>query len=387
MFNDQNSQTHEFIRRNIIKVIDEKGNFYGSGFFINVNDKKYGVTCHHCIYKLNKIMVEKNYNKYLMKWNEKYSDMNKDIAVLELDNDCTVESLNYNLQAMPELPVNVWGFSAKSLDKFPAGMPGQKGNLSGESFPFSWKEENIQGKKTYQNKWNQKPKINVNIFGYNGKFELGFSGAPVCYEGDNKVVGMFVAKDESNGYVLPIQTLLDKFSSNILGSTTGNQDNSFYLEKGNKHHHKREFDETLIFYNEIKDSNYLSASSNKDRLNVQLDKTKEAIDLFSLVYSIDPNFIFALIGMGISLYNLGKYDEAITWYDKALVIIPDYAFVSNNTVMPFDLVGKAETAIKGFGKAFAIRSHYALVLNNKGIALDKLGKYEELKNAMIKPWR
>jgi len=188
-------QNSAFVRDNIVKIIDEKGNFYGTGFFIKIINKRYCITCHHCINKLNKILIEKRLNKYLMKWNEKYSDMNKDIAILETDGDYPVESLNYNLQAMPELPVNVWGFSAKKLEVFPEGSPGQNGKLSDEYFPFSWKEDNIKGKEFYQNKWNKKPKINVNVFGYNGKFDLGFSGAPVCYDGDKKVVGIFIAKE------------------------------------------------------------------------------------------------------------------------------------------------------------------------------------------------
>jgi tetratricopeptide (TPR) repeat protein len=60
--------------------------------------------------------------------------------------------------------------------------------------------------------------------------------------------------------------------------------------------------------------------SNKGRANAQLGRTKDAIELFNLVLSIDPNFVYALNGMGLALHRLGRHDEAIEWYDKALSI-------------------------------------------------------------------
>jgi len=260
MLKEESSQTSRFLKNNIVKIIDEKGNFYGTAFFINVNDKIYGVTCHHCIYKLNTITIEKKSKTHLLKWNEKYSDMSKDIAILDRDGDCPIEPLNYNLEAMPKLPVNVYGYSAKSLDEFSDGKFGGKSELDEDSIPFSWNEEISKGKKLYQNQWNKKPKINVNVFEIKGEFEKGFSGAPVYYLGNNNIVGMFIAKDEMSGYVLPIQTILDRFSIGSLGYTTGNQDNSSYLREGNQFHSKKNFQSAISCYDKIiYDANYYYA--------------------------------------------------------------------------------------------------------------------------------
>ena len=34
---------------------------------------------------------------------------------------------------------------------------------------------------------------------------------PVCYTGNNSVIGIFTAKDDNYGWVIPIQTILEKF--------------------------------------------------------------------------------------------------------------------------------------------------------------------------------
>jgi len=372
------SQTPGFLKNNIVKIVDQEGNFFGSAFFIYINGKTYGVTCHHCIHILDKILIEKDSKKYLLKWNEKFSDMTKDIAILEMDNDCPIQPLNYNLQALPKLLINMYGYSAKSLNEFPDGKFGGKSELDEDSICFSWKEEILKGKNTFQNKWNKKPKINVNVFEIKGDYEKGFSGAPVYYIGNNNIVGMFIAKDEISGYVLPIQTILEKFHSNGLGYTTGDQDNSSYLEKGNEHYFKREYDRALSLYCKIiKDTNYLSALSNKGRVYVQLNRIKEAINLFKLVLSIDPKFKFALNGMGFALYKTNKFKESIKWFDKALEINPNFIDALNNKGSALLILGQDRESIKWFDKALEINPNFIDALNNKGNFYGKIGKDEE----------
>ena len=86
-----NIQTAVFVSQNIVKIVDKDGIFYGTSFLIEDDQKKYCITCHHCICKLDQIFVEKENTKYLCKWKEEYSDMQKDLAVLELvkDNEVT----------------------------------------------------------------------------------------------------------------------------------------------------------------------------------------------------------------------------------------------------------------------------------------------------------
>ncbi len=88
-------QTAEHIRDNIVKITDENGNFKGTGFFIH---KEYCVAYHHNIWQLDEIYVERGEQedniergqqrkrRYPAEWVKEFSDMQKDIAFLKVDN-------------------------------------------------------------------------------------------------------------------------------------------------------------------------------------------------------------------------------------------------------------------------------------------------------------
>jgi len=372
---DNTYQTSGFVRDNIVKIVDDKGSLYGTGFFMEIHDEIFCITCHHCIYELEEIFFEKDNRKYPCQWIETYSDMRQDISVLKpKENPIPVKPLKYNLQMLPELKVFLWGFSSKDLSHFPSGSPVENGVLSQDYITFYWPEQKFNG----HNQWNLKPKLTVNVYQFNGKFDLGFSGSPVCYDGNKKVIGIFTAKDNDYGYVISIETLLSKFNKNDLLNSFPNKDIKNILEKGNKYYYNMEFEKAIPLYDEIiKDFNYLSALSNKGRSNVQLRKIKEGIEIFNLVLSIDPNFISALIGMGTALYYSGKNEEAIKWYDKALAINPNNDQAMTGKGLTLYHSGKNEEAIKWYDKTLAINPNYIIALNNKGRALGILGKHEE----------
>jgi hypothetical protein len=53
------SQTSGFVRDNIVKIVNKNGDFFGTGFCLEFNQKKYFITCHHCICNLDQIFREK----------------------------------------------------------------------------------------------------------------------------------------------------------------------------------------------------------------------------------------------------------------------------------------------------------------------------------------
>ena len=76
-------------------------------------------------FKLDEIFVERDDVKCSAEWVEEFSDMSKDIAILNVK-DCDnlhIKPLLYAKEAMPKLPVLVWGFSGAKLDTFPQGSP------------------------------------------------------------------------------------------------------------------------------------------------------------------------------------------------------------------------------------------------------------------------
>ena len=98
------------------------------------------------------------------------------------------------------------GFLSRNLRNFPDGQQ-VKSVLYDTPIHVFWEEGKIKGNK----KWNQKPQVDVNVFTLEGKLDTGFSGAPVCYESSKKVVGVFTAKDDNYGYVIPIEIVLEKY--------------------------------------------------------------------------------------------------------------------------------------------------------------------------------
>jgi hypothetical protein len=69
------------IKDSVVKIVDNKGDFHGSGFFLY---KDYCVTSHVNIAELDDIFVEKYAKRYRVEWISKYSDMTINLAVLRL---------------------------------------------------------------------------------------------------------------------------------------------------------------------------------------------------------------------------------------------------------------------------------------------------------------
>jgi tetratricopeptide (TPR) repeat protein len=336
--------------------------------------------------------------------------MTKDISVLSpIDDVSSIKSLKNNLEMLPKLDVFIWGFSSANLVQFPQGSPVENGRLSEESFLFHWDEIKINENK----EWNKKPALNVNVFQFDGKYDLGFSGAPVCYNGNKKVIGIFTAKDNNYGYVIPIQTLLQKFNKNseILVAQP-NINTKKYLEKGNLFYDKKKFKDAIIQYDQIiKDVNYVSALNNKGLSLGNLGRYSEAIKWLDKALEIDPCSTYALNNKGWALHylnryeeaiecydkalknnannvdilnlkgwalsRLGKHEEAIKWLNKALKIDPRYIQALNLKALSLNLLGRYCDAIKWLNKALKIDPNYTDVLNNKGWALNGLGRYSE----------
>ena len=318
------SQTSEDVGQNIVKIVDSNGKLYGTGFFVEIKHNKYCITCHHCIYKLDKIYIEKDGVKCPAEWIEEFSDMKKDFAILNVKdrNNIEVKPLLYAKEAMPKLSVLVWGFSIPEIETFPQGSPAEGGDLSSANIGFQWKEEYVKGNE----KWNKKPLVFVRVFLFKGKFDVGYSGAPVCYEANNNIIGIFAAKNNTSGYVIPIQEILEKFDDQkkVADPSSSMVDISSYLKKANESYKEGKYDEGLRHLETIlKDQNFIATLFNEGLFLARLGKHKEAIEWFDRVLSIEPNNVHALGIKGSTLIGLEKLKEAIQYFDRVLDIEPN----------------------------------------------------------------
>ena len=305
---------------------------------------------------------------------KKYSDMSKDIAVLNVK-DCPIRPIKHAAVALAGIPVFVWGFPSKDLYHYPDGKPIEDCDLSKTTFAFPWKEEVVQG----ANKWNQKPEVKLHTFQIKNKFEVGFSGSPVCYNITNQVIGMLTAKDNDYGYVIPIQTILEKFGKEkdiIQPSHMLNTE--YYISEGNDLFDKGNYGEAIRQYEKvIDDPNYITALFNKGMALLNLRKYKQAIEWYNKALAIDSEDVSALRQKGWALYKLGKNKQAIEWYNKALAIDPNNVIALDSKGEILMNLRKHNQAIRCFNKALAINPNYTYALNDKGLALYKLGKYKQ----------
>ncbi len=357
-------QTAEDIRDNIVKIVDENGNCVGTGFFIH---KEYCVTCHHNICRLDEIYVEREEDnieagqqqrkrRYRAEWIEEFSDMQKDIAFLKVQG-ADFKPLEYRRETYGNIPVVVRGFPLQDLYNFPDGKD-ERGTLTDIPERFRWKEEEIvveseDGKK----KWNMKPEVNVQVYAFNGKFHLGFSGAPVCYQHDWKIVGMFEAKDDNQGYIIPMNIVSEKLSKKekTVSASSPTIDTEKIIDLGNTYYNKRQYAEAIEQYNIIiSDPNYASAWYNKGLSLANLSKHQEAITCYDKALDIDPNYANAWNNKGNALAKLSKYEEAIKHYDKALDIDPGYIDAWYNKGLSLANLSKHQEAIKCFGKVMEL---------------------------------
>ncbi|HEU4824266.1 MAG TPA: tetratricopeptide repeat protein [Nitrososphaeraceae archaeon] len=380
-------QTAEYIRDNIVKIVDENDNCVGTGFFIH---KEYCVTCHHNIYGLDEIYVEREkYNNQTgqlrrrrnhAEWVEQFSDMQRDIAFLKV-NRTNFKPLQYGRETYGKMPVVVRGFPEENTDQYPDGKD-QSGTLSDIVATLPWKEEEAQqnGKK-----WNIKPKVNVQVYAFSassaGTFELGFSGAPVYYEHDGTVLGMFEAIDSSKGYIIPIEEVIEKFDlekEGKISSPSPALKTQKIMDMGNAYYNKREYAKAIEKYQLIiSDPNYAFAFNNIGSALREIGKEEEAIQCYEKALEMIPNFAYAWNGKGLALDVLARYEEAIQCYEKALEIDPNYAPAWNNKGLTFEHLGRYEESIKYFDKALKIDPNNATAWNNKGYALDSLRKEEK----------
>jgi tetratricopeptide (TPR) repeat protein len=385
-------QTAEDIRDNIVKITDETGNCVGTGFFIH---KEYCVTCHHNIYELDEIYVEREDNnieggqqtksRYHAGWVEEFSDMQKDVAFLKVKSS-NFKPLQYRRETYGNIPVAVRGFPLEDLYNFPDGID-ERGKLRHVRERFRWKEmkiiasEEVEDKKR---KWKIKPKVDVKVYAFDGKFSLGFSGAPVCYEHDWKVVGMFEAKDDNQGYIIPMNIVIENFEKTSklpVSAPTYTLHTKKIIDVGNEYFNKEEYAKAIEQYDIIlSDPNYGTALSNKGLALRYMGKYNEAIKCYNKAIEIEQNDDYAWKGKGSVLRDLGNYGDAIKCYNKAIEINPNYAEAWNSEGITFHNWGRYEDAIKCYNKAIEINPNYAEAWFNSARSKVRKG---DIKNGLI----
>jgi tetratricopeptide (TPR) repeat protein len=367
-------QTPEDIRDNIVRITDENGSCIGTGFFIH---KQYCVTCHHNLCGLDRIYIERENNsetgrqkeRYHAEWVEEFSDMQKDVAFLKVL-DVDLKPLLYRRDTYGSIPVVVRGFPSQDPYPFPLGRE-ERGTLTDIDQPFRWKEEEIIVElEDNRKKWNLKPEVEVSVYAFNGKFHEGFSGAPVCYQHDWKIVGIFEAKDDNQGFIIPMSLVVKKFdvgaNGRSISSPSPTLNTQEILDRGNEYFRNVKYEKAIEQYEIVlKDSNHIVAWYNKGNVLYNLGNYEEAIKCYDRALEINPNYVDALSNKAIIFANLDKVDQAIKYIDRVLEINPNDGGTLNAKGVYHTRLDNHEEAIKWYDRALEINPKQPAVFFNK----------------------
>jgi tetratricopeptide (TPR) repeat protein len=111
------------------------------------------------------------------------------------------------------------------------------------------------------------------------------------------------------------------------------------------------------------EAHYLLACYYQER-----ERHREAIEEFKKVLLIDPGYIKAYSGMGVSYDLLKDYPLAIECYQNALELDPNLDYVENNLGYSYLLQGNHEEAISAFQRAIGLNAKENRFHNNLGLA-------------------
>jgi tetratricopeptide (TPR) repeat protein len=119
------------------------------------------------------------------------------------------------------------------------------------------------------------------------------------------------------------------------------------------------------------DSHYLLACHYQER-----GRHKEAIEEFRKVLLIEPTYVKAYNGIGVSNDLLGDFHTAIKYYKMALSLNPNLDYIYNNLGYSYLLQGNLDDAITALEKAIVINGQDQRFHNNLGLAYGEKGQYD-----------
>jgi Flp pilus assembly protein TadD len=153
-------------------------------------------------------------------------------------------------------------------------------------------------------------------------------------------------------------------------TATGSSAQNQYSDKSRQQKAYHEFSSKIRAYQESPDSIYRRACYFQER-----KKHKLALLEFKRIVEIDPSYVMAYNGIGISYDSLGEFTLAADSYKSALALNPNLDYVYNNLGYSYLLQNDLDSAIEAFEKAIALKENDKKYHNNLGMAYAKKGLF------------
>lgn len=127
------------------------------------------------------------------------------------------------------------------------------------------------------------------------------------------------------------------------------------------------------------DSHYLLAGYYQQRR-----QHREAIAEFKKAISIDPKYVKAYNGLGVSYDLLGEFSNAIASYEAGLALDPGQAYLHNNLGYSYLMQERPNQAISAFQKAVSLGLGEPRFHNNLASAYAEKGQYDLTLDQFLK---
>lgn len=192
--------------QSMVKVLDADHKPIGSGFVIRSDG--YIITCHHVIYSLNSICVEHQGQMYEAFWREDLSNIEVDIAILEINIiDARIVPIAFPKDQV--VSAMVYGFPRDKSEQFSKGFD-VHGTLK-QSSP-------INTLSTYKgfpdiphtNVWNRKPRADSTFLAYriDERVSPGISGGLVLDKETGFAIGVIQAGSGKESYAISWKNII-----------------------------------------------------------------------------------------------------------------------------------------------------------------------------------
>ena len=107
-----------------------------------------------------------------------------------------------------------------------------------------------------------------------------------------------------------------------------------------------------------------------------LFNTDQAIIDYNRALSINPEFLEALVNIGLIYLSKNKFDESIRWLKTAIILRPNFAESINNLGNTMQFAGKFAQAIKNYRRYLTLNPNSMIAHHNLGTALADAGDIE-----------
>ncbi len=135
---------------------------------------------------------------------------------------------------------------------------------------------------------------------------------------------------------------------------------------------------TLVNKEKPTDLNRSNTLYEKGLQKVEEKKYEEAIELFTQVIEISPEYNKAYAKRGaVKAEFLNRHEEAMPDYDKALELNPKDALTLHNRGISRIKLNQLEEAVEDFTRAVLTKPTYYIAHNSRGVAHGMLGDYEK----------